>query len=129
MICVFHHLTPPPSFPQGLSALVSPRFVVVSPGGFVPQDGGALSPRGGSAFSPRSAPSGGSAAAVAPTQSGLLRLWAVRHFAPSFEALLIVQKLLLVVFTNLIASKHSLRPLAQIGVHVFWIALVSWCVP
>lgn len=94
--------------------LVSPRFVVVSPG---------------AAYStPRSAPSGAAAGSVAPAaapQSGLLRLWLVRHLAPSFEALFIIQKLLLVVCTNLLPSHNNTRPLAQVGVHTAWIGVVA----
>ncbi len=53
----------------------------------------------------------------------------LRTVAPSFEALLLTQKLAVVLVTNLVADNGAARPGAQIGVHAVWALLVAWLRP
>ena len=69
------------------------------------------------------------AAAADAARSSALHLWALRHFAPAFEAFLLAQKLVLVLFTNLLPDAGATRSGAQLAMHVCWAVLLAWLRP
>ena len=58
-----------------------------------------------------------------------LRAAVLRVFGPNFEALLLIQKLLIVLVTNLLSDAGATRPGAQIAVYAVWAMLVAWLRP
>ena len=53
----------------------------------------------------------------------------LRIFGPNFEAMLLIQKLLIVLVTNLLSDAGATRPGAQIAVYAVWATLVAWLRP